>query len=188
MTIEQRLTQLIKLRAARRVSDANVRSSQADLRAAENEVALQVRQVYLQILIVRLETQAMAFQISAADQGFKESSDAVSAGNVLEVAALTQRTNLLQTKYQLRNIENQISDLTAALNSLTNLPIDGELDLEPLSREPDLPLLSLGEYTTIGTKEHPEIQPAEEAAEKAREGIRIPGPDSLPEVGAMPQY
>jgi len=47
-TVEQPLTQLIKLRAARRATDANVRSSQADLRASENEVSLQVRQFYLQ--------------------------------------------------------------------------------------------------------------------------------------------
>jgi outer membrane protein TolC len=48
-TVEQPLTQLIKLRAARRAALADVRASQADLRKAENEVALQVRQVYIEI-------------------------------------------------------------------------------------------------------------------------------------------
>src|SRR6202035_1772474 len=50
-TVEQPLTQLIKLRAARRAAQADVRASQADLRKAENEVTLQVRQVYIEILI-----------------------------------------------------------------------------------------------------------------------------------------
>jgi multidrug efflux pump subunit AcrB/outer membrane protein TolC len=187
-TVEQPLTQLIKLRAARRATDANVRSSQADLRAAENEVALQVRQVYLQILIGRLERQAITLEISAAEEGFKESTDAVSTGNVLEMAALTQRTNLFQAKYQLRNVENQISDLTGTLNSLMDLPIDGELDLQPISLEPDIALLPLGEYTSIGTKENPEIQAATEAVEKVRQGIRIARADYIPDVGAFAQY
>src|SRR4029077_3796984 len=42
--VQQPLTQLIKLRAARHVAEADLRASQADLRKAENEVALQVRQ------------------------------------------------------------------------------------------------------------------------------------------------
>jgi hypothetical protein len=42
--VEQPLTQLIKLRAARRAAQADVKASQAYLRKAENEVALQVRQ------------------------------------------------------------------------------------------------------------------------------------------------
>lgn len=187
-TIEQPLTQLIKLRAARRATDANVRLSQADLRAAENEVALQVRQVYFQNLIVRLERQATALDISAADERFKESSDSVYAGNVLEMEALTQKTNLLQAKYQLRNIENQISDLTATLNSLMDLPIDGQLDLQPISPEPDFALLSVSEYTAMGTKENPEIQAAIETVEKARQGIRIARADYIPDVGAFAEY
>ena len=54
-TVEQPITQLIKLRAARHAAQADVRASQADLRKAENEVALQVRQVYIEILIRRLD-------------------------------------------------------------------------------------------------------------------------------------
>src|SRR5439155_17498477 len=69
--VEQPLTQLIKLRAARHAAQADVRTSQADPRRAENEVALQVRQAYIEILIGRLEMQAMALQISAAEQSLK---------------------------------------------------------------------------------------------------------------------
>jgi outer membrane protein TolC len=187
-TLEQPLTQLIKLRAARRATDASVRLSQADLRKAENELALQVRHVYLQILIGRLERQAMTFEISAAETKFKESTDAVSAGNVLEIAALTQKTNLLQARYQVRSVENQISDLTATLNSLMDLPIDGQLDLQPISPEPDVALLSIGEYTAIGIKENPEIQAAIQSVEKVRQGVRIAKADYIPDVGVFAQY
>jgi multidrug efflux pump subunit AcrB/outer membrane protein TolC len=187
-TIEQPLTQLIKLRAARRATDANVRSSKADLRTAENEVALQVRQVYFQILITRLEQQSMTLQISSAEERSKESADAVFAGKVLEMAALAQKTDLLQAKYQLRKVENQISDLTATLNSLMDLPIESELDLQPISLKPDIALLSLAEYTTIGTKENPEIQAAMEGVEKAQQGVRIARADYIPDVGAFALY
>jgi outer membrane protein TolC len=104
---------LIKLRAARRAAEADVRTSQASLHKAENEVALQVRQDYIEILIGQLEMQAEGLQISAAEQSLKENSDGVSTGNLLDVAVLGQKTNLLQSKYQLSKLENQISDLTA---------------------------------------------------------------------------
>src|SRR6202163_1252745 len=128
-TVEQPLTQLIKLRAARRAAEADVKASQADLRKAENEVAQQVRQVYIGILIARFEVQAMALQVSASEQSLKENTDGVSTGNLLEVAVLRQKTNLLQSKYQLSKLENQISDLTGDLNDLTGLAVDTEPDL-----------------------------------------------------------
>jgi outer membrane protein TolC len=187
-TVEQPLTQLIKLRAARHAAQADVRASEADLRRAENEVALQVRQVYIEILAGRLELQAMALQISAAEQSLKENTDGVSTGNLLEVAVLGQRTNLLQSKYQLSKLENQISDLTGDLNDLVGLPVDTELELAPISAESETPSLSLAEYRDLGIKQNPEIQAAMEAAEKARQGVRIAKTDYIPEVGAFAQY
>jgi outer membrane protein TolC len=187
-TIEQPLTQLIKLRAARRAARADVKASQADLRKAENEVALQVRQVYIGILIGRLEMQAMALQVSASEQSLKENADGVSTGNLLEVAALRQKTNLLQSRYQLSKLENQISDLSGDLNDLIGLPIDTELELEPISADAEAPLLSLAAYRELGINQNPEIQAAMEAAEKARQGARIAKADYIPDVGAFVQY
>jgi outer membrane protein TolC len=186
--VEQPLTQLIKLRAARRAAQADVRASQADLRKAENEVALQVRQVYIGILIGRLEMQAMALQVSASEQSLRENTEGVSTGNLLEVAALGQKTNLFQSKYQLSKLENQISDLTGDLNDLTGLPIDTQLELEPISTEAEAPLLSLAAYRELGINQNPEIQAAIEAAEKARQAVRIAKADYIPDVGAFAQY
>src|SRR6266850_6544417 len=163
-TVEQPLTQLIKLRAARRAAQADVRASEADLRKAENEVALQVRRVYIEILIGRLEMQAMALQVSASEQSLKENTDGVSTGNLLEVAVLGQRTSLLQSKYQLSKLENQIADLTGDLNDLTGFPIDTELELQPIPIEAAAPLLSLAAYRELGINHNPEIQAAMEAA------------------------
>jgi len=79
-------TSLIKLRAARRAAQADVRASQADLRKAENEVALQVRQVYIGILIGRLEMQAMAFQVSASEQSLKEGTEGTNQNSEIQAA------------------------------------------------------------------------------------------------------
>ncbi|MCU1259638.1 MAG: AcrB/AcrD/AcrF family protein [Bryobacterales bacterium] len=187
-TVEQPLTQLIKLRAARRAAQADVKGSQADLRKTENEVALQVRRVYIEILIGRLELQAMGLQVSASEQSLKENTDDVSTGKLLAIAALRQKTNVLQSKYQLSRLENQISDLTGDLNDLTGLPIDTELELEPTSSEAEAPLLSLAAYREMGIHQNPEIQAAMEAAEKARQGVRIAKADYIPDIGAFAQY
>jgi len=69
-----------------------------------------------------------------------------------------------------------------------DLPIDGELDLQPISPEPDLTMLSLGEYAAIGARENPEIQAAIEAVERARQGIRIASAAYIPDVSALAQY
>ncbi len=187
-TVEQPLTQLIKLRAARRAAEADVRVSQANLQKAENEVALRVRTLYIQILIGHLETQAMTLQVSASEQSLKENADAVLAGNLLEVASLTQRTNLLQAKYQLRQLENQVSDLSAQLNDLMGMPIDEELDLQPVATESNIALVSLAEYTELAMKENPGLRAAIEAVDKARQGVRMAKADYVPQVGAFGQY
>src|SRR5258708_20626665 len=113
---EEALAELIKVRAARSAAEGDVKESRGDLRKAENEVALQVRQIYIEILIGRLEMQAMALHISASEQSLKENTDGVSTGNLLQVAVLGQKTNLLQRKYQLSNLENHLSDFTGYLN------------------------------------------------------------------------
>jgi multidrug efflux pump subunit AcrB/outer membrane protein TolC len=187
-TVEQPLTQLIKLRAARHVAEADLRASQADLRKAENEVSLQVRQKYIEILIGRLEIQAVGLQISAAEQSLKENTDGVSTGNLLDVAVLGQKTNLLQSKYQLSKLENQISDLTGDLNELIGLPIDTELELQAIPTDGEPSLLSLAEYRNLAINQNPEIRAAMEAAEKARQGVRIARADYIPDVGAFAQY
>src|SRR6202521_3038897 len=187
-TVEQPLTQLIKLRAARHAAQADVKTSQADLRKAEKEDAQQVRQNYIEILIGRLEMQAVGLQISAAEQSLKENTDGVSTGNLLDVAVLGQQTNLLQSKYQLSKLEYQVSDLTGDLNELVGFPIDTELELQPISMGAEAPLLSLAEYRDLGINQNPEIQAAMAAAEKAREGVRIAKADYIPDVGAFAQY
>ena len=48
------------------------------------------------------ETQALSLQVSASEQSLKENTDGVSSGNLLEVASLTQKANLLQAKQTLR--------------------------------------------------------------------------------------
>jgi outer membrane protein TolC len=132
--------------------------------------------------------QAMALQVSASEQSLRENTEGVSTGNLLEVAALGQKTNLFQSKYQLSKLENQISDLTGDLNDLTGLPIDTQLELEPISTEAEAPLLSLAAYRELGINQNPEIQAAIEAAEKARQAVRIAKADYIPDVGAFAQY
>ena len=68
-TVEQPLTQLIKLRAARHAAQADVRASQADLRRAENEVAPRAS-LYRNYRAPR--NAGNGPQISAAEQSLQE--------------------------------------------------------------------------------------------------------------------
>ena len=53
------------------------------------------------------------------------------------------------------------------------LPIDGDLDFGPVAGESNITLVSLPEYTELAMKQHPEIQSAIEAVERARQGVRL---------------
>ena len=165
-----------------------MRVSEADLHKAENEIALHVRTLYFQILIGHLETQALSLQVSASEQSLKENTDAVSTGNLLEVASLTQKANLLQARYQVRQVEKQVSNLMAQLNDVMGLPIDEDLDLEPVATQSNIPLVSLAEYTELAMKQNPEIRAAIEAVDKAQQEVRIAKADYIPDVGAFAQY
>jgi outer membrane protein TolC len=78
--------------------------------------------------------------------------------------------------------------LTGDLNDLTGLPIDTELELQPISTDADDSLLSLAAYRELGIHQNPEIRASMEEAGKARQGVRIAKADYIPDVGAFAQY
>jgi Outer membrane efflux protein len=49
-------------------------------------------------------------------------------------------------------------------------------------------LLSLSTYRELGINQNPEIQAAMEAAEKARQGVRIAKAEYIPDIGAFARY
>src|SRR5207247_11455088 len=80
------------------------------------------------------------------------------------------------------------SHMTRELHDLAGLTVDTELERASISTEAEIPLLYLAEYRDLGINQNPEIQAAMEAAEKARQGVRIAKADYIPDVGAFAQY
>jgi multidrug efflux pump subunit AcrB/outer membrane protein TolC len=186
-TLGQPLTQVLKIREATRVATADRRISEAGLRKAESEVTLGVNQLYCGLLAARAQAKALEAEIAARTEALRESREAVTAGNSLEVAVIGARAALLQSRQALLTAENQISDLTAELDDLLGLPLDTELELA------DVPVstgavASREQYLQAALAGNPEVEAAKETVRKARAGVAAARYEYIPDLGAFARY
>jgi outer membrane protein TolC len=181
--ISQPLTQLIRIHAANRIAAAEVAVSRDDLKRAENQVALDVHSLYFGILTARLQKQAAEQQSRYAAERLRESQEDVHNGSALKVAEIQGRAGLLESQQAVLTVELQLSDLTTELNDLLGLPLDTQLDLDPV-----VPAHSEGrpreEYVRTAWSENPEILAAEEVVQKARAGVTAARSAYVPDITA----
>lgn len=186
-TLGQPLTQLLKIRAANRIAASDRNISETDQKRAEDEIVLGVHQLYYGLLAATKVKDAAQAQVSAGEEALREAETAVSAGNVLEVAAIGRRAALLQAKQSFLAAENQIADLTVEMNHLIGIPLDTQLSLAPLAADTP-PVNSREEYLKTALTQNPEVQAAIQTVEKARQAISIARYDFIPEIGAFGRY
>ena len=182
--ITQPLTQLIRIRAANRVDAAEVAASRDDLKKAENEVALEVHAVYFRILITRLEKQAAEQQRAYASDHLRQSEEDVRNGNALNVSAIQGRAGLLESQQSVLTAELQLSDLNTEMNDLLGLPLDTQLELDPVVPA-NFDLRPREEYVQAAWSEKPEILAAAEAVRKAQAGVAAAKSAYIPDITAF---
>jgi outer membrane protein TolC len=185
--IAQPLTQLIRIRDANRVAAAEVAVSQNDLKKAENQVALQVHELYFGILIARLQKQAAEQQSAYAREHLRESEDDVRNGSALKVASIEGRAGMLEGQQSVLTAELQLSDLTTELDDLLGLPLDTQLDLDPVLPA-GLDQHPREEYLKIAWAGNPEILAAEETVRKAQAGVAAAKTAYIPDVSAYARH
>jgi outer membrane protein len=182
--ISQPLTQLIRIRQANRIAAADVAVSRDDLKEAETEVALQVHTLYFGILIARLQKQAAEEETAYATERLRESEDDVGKGNALKVTAVQGKAGVLQSRQSVLTANLQLSDLNAELNDLLGLPLDTQLELDPVVPA-SFEVRPREEYVQIACSENPEILAAEEAVRKAKAGVAAAKSAYIPDVTAF---
>jgi len=183
-TLSQPITQLLKIHAGVRIAATDRRISEAELKKAEDEVVLAVHQLYFGLLAARKQIEAVRAQTAAGEEALREAETAVQAGNVLEVAVLGARANLLRSKQAMLAAENQVSDLTAELDDLLGLPLDMELDLADVNTPPG-ERLSREQYLSAALAGNPEVQAARETVIKARSAVAAARYEYVPNIGAF---
>jgi multidrug efflux pump subunit AcrB/outer membrane protein TolC len=186
-TASQPLTQLLKIRQAVRIAEADQRISEAELKKAEDEVILGVRRLYYGLLAAQAQAAALEAQVTAGREALRDAEEAVRTGKALEVAVLGARASLLKTQQSLLAARNQISDLNAELVNILGLPLDTELELAGVS-DPDTDPLSREEYLRRALEQNAELRAAREAATKAEEAVRAGRYEYIPNVGAFARH
>jgi len=185
--LSQPLTQLIRVHAQNRIAAAEVATSRNELKRAENQVAIQVHTLYYGILIARLQKQAAEQQAAYAGERLRESEDDIRNGSALKVAAIDGRAGLLQGQQAMLTAELQLSDLTAELNDLLELPLDTQLVLDP-AVPANVDLHSCEEFVQTAWAENPDIRASEDSVRKAKAAVAAAETAYIPDVTAYARH
>jgi outer membrane protein TolC len=186
--ITQPLTNLLKIKQANNMAQAEVRASREKAQLTGNDVALAVHQVYYKILIAQAHLSATEARIKASDDLQSERIEQVKFGSTLEQDLIESRAQFLQAKQELLTTDLQLSDLNLKLNDLIGLPLTTRLDLD--SAIADFHETCQREVC-VGTAiaSHPEIRAARAEMEKAEAAVRLAKTDMwLPDVETFARY
>ena len=182
-SIDQPLTQLIRIHEANRIAAAQVAISRADLKKAENQVAVDVHRLYFAVLTAQLQKRAAEEQIAYAKQELKENTEGVHDGSLLRVSQIQGDVDVLQGQQAILMADLQVSDLNTDLNDLLGLPLDTKLDLQPIEAVgPDR--RPLEEYVQAAWANNPEIASAQESIKQAKAAVASAKSAFIPDVTA----
>ncbi|GFO53773.1 hypothetical protein GMSM_07800 [Geomonas sp. Red276] len=180
-TLGQPTTQLLKIHEANEIAKADRGIAAADLKRSENETVLAVYQLYFSLLVANREREAARASLDAANANLKESEDAVSAGNALDVALIGAKANLVQSKEALLASETRIADLTSELDDLLGLPGDTVIVVSEAGL-PDFATPPRESSQDDVRALNGELQAALETVEKSRHAVRAARFEYIPDV------
>jgi outer membrane protein TolC/preprotein translocase subunit SecF len=180
-TLAQPITQLLKIHEANQIARADRGIAEAELTKSENETVLAVHQLYYSLLIAYKERDAAQASLAAAQESLRESEEAVKAGNLLDVAVISAKANLLQGRQALIAAENHISDVTSELNDLLGLPSDAILEVTETGL-PELTAHVKDQSYEEARARNGELLAARETLEKSNHAVRAARYEYIPDV------
>jgi multidrug efflux pump subunit AcrB/outer membrane protein TolC len=186
-TLSQPLTQLFKVHEGHGVAKAEGAIAESEARKSEDEIIFSVHQLYYGLLIAQRQKEAAQALLSAAQEGLRESEDAVKAGNLLQAAVTGSRVQLLQGRQAQLAAENQSADFTLELNELLGLPL--ETILVPAEIDDPLPApKSLPEYLRLSLAHNPDLESAKGAVAKAGHAERAARDEYIPDISLFARH
>jgi len=186
--ITQPLTNLLKVRRANDLAQAELKVSREKAQLTGNNVALAVHQVYYQVLIAQAHRSATEARIKASEALQNERVEQVKFGSALEETAIDSRAQQLQAKQELLTTDFQLTDLKLKLNDLIDLPLATALDLDSAVTESE-ETCRREECVRTAEASHPEILAARAELEKAQAAVSLAKTDIwVPDVEAFARY
>lgn len=186
-TLAQPTTQLLKIREANRMAQADRGIAVAELKSSANETALSAHHLYYALLVAGKEKEAAEASLTAAQENLREAEDGVRAGNLLEVAVTAARADLLQRRQALLVAEKRIADITADLNDLLGLPGNDVLVVTEAGL-PELAEPARDQAYEQARTENGELIAARETLEKSRHAVRAAKYEYIPDVTVFARH
>ncbi|CAG0930912.1 hypothetical protein RHDC3_01674, partial [Rhodocyclaceae bacterium] len=180
-TLAQPTTQLLKIHEANQIARADRGIAKAELSKSENETVLAVHQLYYALLVAYKERDAAQASLTAAQENLREAGEAVKAGNLLDVALISAKANLLQSRQALIAAENRISDVTSELNDLLGLPSDAILEVTEAGL-PELTELAKDQSYEEARAKNGELLAARNTVEKSQHAVKAAKYEYIPDV------
>jgi len=185
--LAQPITQLIKIRDAYKVAQADVGTSEAALRKRSTDVVYQVHELYYRILSTQLQREAARLLITSGTETLDENTQQVKNGSLLEVARVESRAALLDAKQALLTADMEINDLTNELDDELGIPVGTKLVLDPnVDVAVDLPPREVSLQTAMN--ENPEVKAAMQVVAKARAAHSAAKAEYIPDVTAFARH
>ena len=186
-TLGQPLTQLLKIRQAHGIAQADTQIAAEQLKQAQNEVSLKVHEAYFGLLIYQRLKRSSEMSLAAAEEESRNRREAVETGKALEVADIEARAKVLEAQHALLTLDDQISDLEIDFNDLLGLPLETKVEL--VSPPPPAPLAAnLEENVKLALHESPDVRAAEETVGKAQRGVKAARDEYIPDVSVFGQH
>jgi outer membrane protein len=185
--ITQPLTQLLKIRAANDIAQAEVDATRSKSRGTENTIALKVHQLYYQILIGEARRIAVQAKIQATEDVQSERVAQVKYGSALDADLIESRAQSLQARQELLTTDLQLSDLRMQFNDVIGLPLTTAVTLEP-ALATAAESCAREECLKLALESHPEIAEARATVEKAASAVRLAKYEFVPDVEVFARY
>ena len=186
--LTQPLTNLLKIRRANDLAQAELKASREKAQLTGNDVALAVHQIYYQILIAQAHRDATEARIKASEALQSERVEQVKFGSSLEENLIDSRAQQLQAKQELLTTDFHLTDLKLRLNDLIGLPLATALDLAPGVPEFQ-ETCPRKDCVTAAIESHPEILAARAEVQKAEAATGLAKTDMwVPDVEAFARY
>jgi outer membrane protein TolC len=186
-TLAQPTTQLLKIGEANDIARADRGIAEAELTRSANETVLVVHQLYYSLLVAGKERAAAQASLTAAQENLAEAGEAVKAGNLLDVAVISAKADLLQGRQTLIAAENRISDVTSELGDLLGLPSDTILEVSEAGL-PELTELAKDRSYEEARARNGELRAARETVEKSRHAVKAAKYEYIPDITIFAKY
>ncbi len=180
-TLSQPLTQLLKIHEANEIARVDKGIAKTELNRSENEIVLAVHKLYYALLVAYKQKETAEAMLVAAQENLKENEEGVRSGNLLDVAEISGRANLLQSRQELLTAENRISDLASELNDLLGFASGAPLEVTEAGL-PELSVLPRERSYAEALSSNPELLAARETVEKSHHAVSAARDEYIPDV------